>query len=272
MSLTSNGVQRASGCRRALFVLVIALGALCLTAAPYVWNRYLSGLFPPPLPSFPTAPPYTPWPTPPVAVGFDFPLLPAASYGPLPNTRYGVHNPAFGDRSNCFRDAGGGGVPFSQLYHAGIDLFALDGAGNVAWGEATHDPVHAVADGVVISTIDAGASGHILIVEHRLADGSAVYSVYWHVSHIQVQPGQPVVRGQVIAVVYDQNLNSHLHWEMRVFRDGSNLFPAGTAGARGTCNGHFAGVGYTWDDDPARAAPDYYGYLDPVAFVESRRP
>ena len=105
-----------------------------------------------------------------------------------------------------------------------------------------------------------------------MAAGEAVYSVYWHVSHVQVQPGQPVVGGQVIAVVYDQKLNSHLHWEMRTFGDGSNLFPPGTAGARGTCNGRVTGVGYTWDDDPARAIPDYYGYLDPTAFIESRRP
>ncbi len=58
---------------------------------------------------------------------------------------------------------------------------------------------------------------------------------------------------------------------MRTFRDGSNLFLAGTAGARGTCNRQVAGVGYIWDDDPARAHPDYYGYLDPMAFVGSYR-
>ena len=270
-------MRRESGCRGALLPLLIAGGAVCLIAGLYLWKYYLGGLIPPPLPLFPPAPPYTPWPTPPVATGFDFPLLPAESYGPLPNTRYGAQNPAFGDRSNCFRDSGGGAVPFSELYHAGVDLFAVDGAGQVTWGQATHAPVHAVADGVVVSTIDAGAEGYIVIVEHRLADGpalskaegTAVYSVYWHVSSVQVREGQPVTRGQIIAALHDLGFNSHLHWEMRTFRDGVDLFPAGTAGARGTCNGHVAGVGYTWDDDPARAHPDYYGYLDPAAFVES---
>jgi len=261
--------------------MLIAMGVLCLTAAPYVWEHYLSELIPPPLPSFPPAPPYTPWPTPPVAIEFDFPLLPAESYGPYVqgitgplavDTRYGAQNLAQGDRSNCFRDISGGAVPFSQLYHAGVDLFALDEAGQTAWGRATHAPVHAVAAGVVVSTIDAGADGHIIIVEHWLAGGLAVYSVYWHLSHVQVREGQPVTCGQILAVVYDQGFNSHLHWEMRLFRDGSDIFPVGTAGAWSTCNGHVAGVGYTWDDDPARARPDYYGYLDPVAFVESRQP
>ena len=73
----------------------------------------------------------------------------------------------------------------------------------------------------------------------------------------------------MIAALHDMGLNSHLHWEMRTFHDGSNIFPAGTAGARGTCNRQIAGVGYTWDDNPLHAHPNYYGYLDPTAFVES---
>jgi murein DD-endopeptidase MepM/ murein hydrolase activator NlpD len=67
------------------------------------------------------------------------------------------------------------------------------------WGQARHAPVHAVADGVVVFTLDAGSDGHIVATEHRLADGSAVYAIYWHVDHVQVREGQPVSRGQVIA-------------------------------------------------------------------------
>jgi murein DD-endopeptidase MepM/ murein hydrolase activator NlpD len=242
----------------------------------YLWERVGRGLIPRPLPLFPTALPYTPWPTPLVAESFDFPLLPAEAYGPYVqgvtgplavDTRYGAQNPAQGNRANCFRDGSDGSVPFSQLYHAGVDLFTLDDAGQIVWGQATHAPVHAVADGVTIFVQDAGADGYILITEHRLVDGNSVYSVYWHVDDVQVQPGQPVARGQPIAAVRDLGFNSHLHWEIRVFRNGADLFPAGTAGARGTCNGRVAGVGYTWDDDPARAHPDFYGYLDPIAFV-----
>ena len=265
---------------RILLLALVGLSGLCMIAGVYLWEHYLSGFLPQPLLSFPTASSYTPWPTPPIAEAFDFPLLPAEAYGPYVqgvtgplavDTRYGVQNPAQGARSNCFRDASDGSVPFSQLYHAGVDLFALDDAGQTIWGEAKHAPVHAVADGVVVFTLDAGAEGYIVAVEHLLVGGNVAHSVYWHVDHVQVQAGQPVARGQVIAVVCDQGFNSHLHWEMRTFRDGSNLFPAGTAGARGTCNRQVAGVGYTWDDDPARAHPDFYGYLDPMAFVGSYR-
>jgi murein DD-endopeptidase MepM/ murein hydrolase activator NlpD len=265
---------------RPILILLAILACLCAVAGLYLWQRVDHGLIPPPLPFIPTAPPYALWPTPPVADGFDYPLLPAESYapyvqgltGPLAvDTRYGAQNPAQGDRSNCFRDVDGRDVPFSQLYHAGVDLFAVDGTGQLAWGQAAHAPVHAVADGVVVATLNAGDEGYIVIVEHLLANASNVYSVYWHTDHVQVQPGQPVARGQIVAVAKDMGLNSHLHWEMRAFRDGSELFPIGTAGAL-NCNGHEAGVGYTWDGDPARAHPDFYGYLDPIAFVEAHRP
>jgi murein DD-endopeptidase MepM/ murein hydrolase activator NlpD len=261
----------SGGCRRNLVIFIIGLVGLSLFATALWQEGYLQGFVQRPLPAFPASAPYTAWPTLPVAAAFDFPLLPAESYNQLSFTRYGVQNPAQGDRSNCFRDVNGNGVPFSQLYHAGVDLFGVNDAGEVVWGLAKHAPVHAVADGVTVFVMDAGSEGQVVAVEHRLADGSAVYSVYWHVSHVQVQPGQPVTRGQTIAAVHDMGLNSHLHWEMRTFYDGSNIFPPGTAGARGTCNRQIAGVGYTWDDDPARAHPDYYGYLDPIAFVESRR-
>jgi len=258
---------------RLLLVLFAVLACLGALAGLYVWRRVGRGLIPPP-------PPYDPWPTPPVADGFDYPLLPAESYGPYVqgvtrplavDTRYGAQNPAQGNRANCFRDVDGKSVSFSQLYHAGVDLFGLDESGQIAWGQAAHVPVHAVADGVVVATLNAGDEGHIVIVEHLLDDASNVYSVYWHVDHVQVQPGQPVTRGQIVAVVKDLGLNSHLHWEMRTFRAGLDLFPAGTAGAL-NCNGHEAGVGYTWDDDPTRAHPDFYGYLDPILFVEEYRP
>ena len=193
---------------RPILILLAILACLGALAGLYVWQRIGRGLIPPPLPFIPTAPPYDPWPTPPVADGFDYPLQPAESYGPYVqgvtgplavDTRYGAQNPAQGDRANCFRDAGGDAVPFSQLYHAGVDLFALDGAGQLTWGEAAHAPVHVVADGVVVFVLSAGSEGYVVIVEHLLTDAGSVYSIYWHTDHVQVQPGQPVTRGQVVA-------------------------------------------------------------------------
>jgi murein DD-endopeptidase MepM/ murein hydrolase activator NlpD len=264
-------VRQRGSCGRALILIIVGLVGLCMIFRIFWWEGHIKGFLPQPLPLFPTVAPYTPGAAPSLATAFGFPLMPAEAYGPLEITRYGLQNPAQGNRSNCFRDTSGGTVPFSQLYHAGVDLFALNDVGQVAWGLARHAPVHAVADGVTAFIMDAGSEGQVVGIEHLMTDGSTVYSVYWHVSHVQVEVGQPVTRGQLIAVIYDMGLNSHLHWEMRTFLDGSNMFPAGTAGARGTCNRQVAGVGYTWDDNPARAHPSYYGYLDPIVFVETNR-
>jgi murein DD-endopeptidase MepM/ murein hydrolase activator NlpD len=232
--------------------------------------------------------PAAPLPTPPPADGFDFPLDPNR-YGPYVrgvsgpldvDTRFGVQNPALGDAPKCFHDRDGAGVPFRELYHAGEDWFRLDAAGQVDSFSAAGDPVHAVAQGIVYLTQEIGPQGWIVVLAHQLADGAPfdeahgepVYSAYWHVTELQVERGDAVERGQVIALIRDQGGNSHLHWEMRAFADASDLFPPDSAGGRGTCNGRTVGVAYTWDDDPTRARPEYWGYFDPVAFVESHRP
>ncbi len=264
------------GCRPQLVVTVLALGCLCTSVALLAWPRLRRAISGPELSDLRGAPSVGRWPTPSITGFFDYPLQPPEEYGPYTqgitglraiDTRFGAQNPALGNRSNCFRDKDGNSVPFSQLYHAGVDLFSLGPARQLLWGNAAGDPVHAVADGVVVSALEAGAEGQILITHHLLPNQSAVYAVYWHVDRVQVAPGQPVERGQIIASVCDQGLNSHLHWEMRTFLDGSDLFPAGTAGARGSCNGHVAGVAYTWDDAEDRARPEFYGYMDPLAFV-----
>ncbi len=226
-----------------------------------------------------TLPP-VPTPTPPLADGFNFPLDPGL-YGPYVqgisgplnvDTRFGVQNPSLGNAPKCFHDREGNGVPFRELYHAGVDWFRLDAAGQVDSFAAAGAPVRAVANGVVYLTQNIGSQGWIVVISHRLASGELVHSAYWHVSQLQVSQSEVVKRGQVIAVVHDQGGNSHLHWEIRAFADGSELFPPGSAGERGTCNGRAAGVAYTWDDDPTRARPEYWGYFDPLAFIETHLP
>jgi murein DD-endopeptidase MepM/ murein hydrolase activator NlpD len=224
--------------------------------------------------------PANPTPTPPLADGFDFPLDPSrfgpyvqGVSGPLDvDTRFGVQNPGVGNAPKCFHDQNGEGVPFRELYHAGEDWFRLDAAGQVDSFAAASAPVHAVANGVVYLTQEIGSQGWIVVISHRLADDTIVYSAYWHVTQLQVGRGDVVRRGQVIALVHDQGGNSHLHWEVRAFADGSELFPPDSAGGRGTCNGRAGSVAYTWDDDPTRARPEYWGYFPPTAFVESHLP
>ena len=178
------GMERKGrqGCRsRFAWFLTIILG-VGLATALLILPGVRELVAPSPGPPRVTLPPYTPWPTPPVAERFDFPLHPIEDYAPYArgitgpraiDTRYGVQNPALGDRANCFRDCASAPVPFSELYHAGVDLFARGPLGTFLWGAAASDPVHAVAHGVVAATLDAGAEGQILITEHRRADDSS---------------------------------------------------------------------------------------------------
>jgi len=223
--------------------------------------------------------PAVPVETPQPADVFDFPLLPRQGFGPyIPNvsgplpvdTRYGAQNPGLGTAGKCFVDRSGNKVAFNRLFHAGEDWFAQDARGRVDGHGAAGAPVHAVANGAVTWAQDIGSDGYVLALVHLLPDGSRVWSAYWHITQPVVAMGQAIRRGDRLADVFDRGYNSHLHWEIRVFGDGTALFAPGSAGERGTCNGRVPALGYTWDDDPARARPNIWGYRAPTEFVEAR--
>ena len=250
-----------------LVVGVAAIGLIASVVWRYQGRASSLGIAPTPLPVSETAA---------IADNFDFPLdsarfgvlIPRRSGLPLVDTRFGAQNPALGNAGKCFVNLNGEHIPFSQLYHAGEDWLTLNKRGRVSPGKAAGEPVYAVANGVVESITLMGFDGYVIIIRHALPNGESIWSVYWHVASVQVAEGEAVTHGQTLASIHDRGLNSHLHWEIRTFADGSSLFPADSAGGRGTCNGHSTGVGYTWDDDPTRAMPEAWGYLDPTEFVE----
>jgi hypothetical protein len=88
--------------------------------------------------------------------------------------------------------------------------------------------------------------------------------MYAHLGSVSVTQGQIVVRGQPIGTVLYQAGDSHLHFEMRWFLDGTWIYPSSTA-----CNGIVYGRGYTYlihpDDFPAID----HGYVDPDAFIQA---
>ena len=110
------------------------------------------------------------------------------------------------------------GIVYTR-FHEGIDIRALR---RDAHGEPL-DEVHAIADGKVVHTNPVpGYSnyGKYIVIEHRW-DDSNYYSLYGHLSSIAVQPGDPVKRGQAIAVMgyTGAGLNqarAHLHLELNV--------------------------------------------------------
>ena len=165
------------------------------------------------------------------------------------------------------------------MLHTGEDWYRLDGANTAG------TPVYAVANGIVArQSTGISYPGNVILIRHRLPDGRDIYSMYGHVNNVSVVQGQVVQRGQQIATVLPQNYtgrarsqhpgwDSHLHFEMRNFLDGTAIYTTGT-NAYGynypSCTYAYPGRGYTYiihpDDYPYPGA----GYIAPTEFISAR--
>ncbi|MGC1453913.1 MAG: M23 family metallopeptidase [Nitrospirota bacterium] len=87
--------------------------------------------------------------------------------------------------------------------HSGVDITADEG-----------DPVLAPNDGVVVLVDDQFYSGHSVVLDH----GQGIYTMFFHLSKINVRYGQAVMKGDVIALVGSTGraTGAHLHWGVRV--------------------------------------------------------
>lgn len=83
--------------------------------------------------------------------------------------------------------------------HSGLDIAAPEGT-----------PIAAPAAGRVIATGDYFFNGNTVFIDH----GQGLISMYNHLSRIDVRPGNPVARGQVIGAVgrTGRVTGAHLHW------------------------------------------------------------
>ncbi len=187
----------------------------------------------------------------------------------IEDTSYGVLNPDMGG-GTCF------GVDWSRIFHAGEDLYAGP-AGSTA---STEDvKVRAVADGVVkFAPTTFNYPGFVVIIEHTLRSGEKVYSVYAHLKGpLNVAAGQQVMRGQLLGKVmylpYTGNYpqyhpsgnDSHLHFEIRQFYNGTDIYPYPYT----YCNkaGNIPGVGYTYPGGPDAFPNSGQHYLNPFVFI-----
>lgn len=204
--------------------------------------------------------------------GFAYAIAQNSRYGTtLENTDYQVRNLDLvhrgdipgDDHINCFSTGQ------HRQWHAGIDLYRV--GGNTAGAT-----VKAVANGVVYYAADLSYPGSVVIIEHTLPKGSKIYSVYAHLlpASVSVTPGQSVDLGDPLGTVllnthsgrypefHPDGDDSHLHFEIRTFADGTNLFPGSHP-----CNLFVPAIGYTYPD-----IPDTYGYLDPIEFISDHMP
>lgn len=119
------------------------------------------------------------------------PLFSGAFSSPIP----GAMSARFGER-RVFN-----GVP--KAPHTGADLRAKAG-----------EPVRAPAGGRVVLAEDLFYSGNTVILDH----GLGLYTLYAHLSRIDVKHGQTVKRGQRLGLVgaTGRVTGPHLHWAARL--------------------------------------------------------
>ncbi len=98
-------------------------------------------------------------------------------------------------------------------YHPGADFNDM--------GHGDHDlgaPIYAVADGVVTAVGFWPVWGNLILIEHRLPDGSQVWSQYAHPQEVMVKEDEVVRRGQKIGTIGKGDRDrywAHLHFEIR---------------------------------------------------------
>jgi murein DD-endopeptidase MepM/ murein hydrolase activator NlpD len=171
------------------------------------------------------------------------------------DTRYGVRNLALpGSPRKCWN------VTWPRLLHSALDLYRLDGQ------DAANTQLVAVADGTVAYYDPSYQSypGRVVILGHPLSDGRTIYSMYAHLGSVSVTQGQVIARGQPIGTVLYQPGDSHLHFELRWFLDGTWIYPSNTS-----CNGIVYGRGYTYQIHPDEFPASDQGYVDPDAFIQA---
>ena len=87
--------------------------------------------------------------------------------------------------------------------HSGEDIAAPQGT-----------PVYVINTGTVAATMDHFFSGKGVVIDH----GVGLFSMYFHLSEISVQPGQALKKGEVLGKVGSTGraTGPHLHWGIRI--------------------------------------------------------
>ncbi|MCL1841195.1 MAG: M23 family metallopeptidase, partial [Propionibacteriaceae bacterium] len=99
-----------------------------------------------------------------------------------------------------------------SAFHSGVDLGASCGT-----------PVHAAANGTVVSTGWYGTLGQYLLLDNGTIAGNSWYTGYGHLSAFAVSPGQYVTRGQVVAYVGSTGRSTGCHVHFNAIRNGTNI-------------------------------------------------
>lgn len=82
------------------------------------------------------------------------------------------------------------------------------------YGASSGTPVYAPATGRVVLAETLFVRGNAVVLDH----GNGVFTGYWHLSALDVRPGEQVTQGKLLGKVGSTGLSTgaHLHWELRI--------------------------------------------------------
>jgi murein DD-endopeptidase MepM/ murein hydrolase activator NlpD len=102
------------------------------------------------------------------------------------------------------------GEPIDTAYHLGYDLSVTK-----------HYPVEAANSGRVVFTGDLGIYGNAVIIDH----GLGLFSLYGHLSSIDVKEGDSVAKRQVLGKTGETGLAAGDHLHFGIYLDGVAVLP-----------------------------------------------
>jgi hypothetical protein len=102
----------------------------------------------------------------------------------------------------------------AKAYHTGADL----NLNTPTWDADKGASVHAIGNGAVTyaKIVPTGTWGRLVVIRHKLPDGSTVHSRYGHLASLNVTEGEAVKRGDVIGTIggAEWGLPNHLHFDI----------------------------------------------------------
>jgi murein DD-endopeptidase MepM/ murein hydrolase activator NlpD len=117
-----------------------------------------------------------------------------------------------------------GGVtsPYGMRYHPILHIYRLHSG--VDFGVPCGTPVHAAADGDLVSAGPAGGYGNRIVIDHGEVGGGDLATTYNHLSRI-IRSGGSVHRGEVIALSGTTGLSTGCHLHFETLLDGHFVNP-----------------------------------------------
>ena len=110
---------------------------------------------------------------------------------------------------------------FGMRYHPVLHFTRMHTG--IDFGSPYGTPIHAVANGRVVSAGYGGGYGNRIIIDH----GGGIMTLYGHCSRLMVNDGQSIRQGQVIGAVGSSGLATGPHLHFEVWRNGARVNPIG---------------------------------------------